>query len=183
MIAALLLATAPTLTPQEAQTLPVPELAARVLGAAGAIVVDVERPHFPVCVGLCPPLLPHSDSPPPLTSLTLYTRASASSEADWLGLCRATAIEVNFDKSGIVTSLDQRTTVGWLGALTRTKTGNGPGGAAAVSSQYADFEARCRALPTTRQFVSAFGPPRWRTSFHRGVACAQQHGEGRANPR
>lgn len=116
MITALLLAATPTptlaLLPQEAQTLPLVELAHRVLGATGAIVIDAERPHWPVCTGMCPPAQPHADGPPPLTSLTFYTRASASNEAGWFGLCRATAVDVSFDKEGTVTSLNQRTTVG-----------------------------------------------------------------------
>lgn len=157
MITALLLAAAPALLPQEAQTLPLAELAHRVLGATGAIVVDAERPHWPVCAGMCPPAQPHPDGPPPLTSLTFYTRASASNEAGWFGLCRATAVDVSFDKEGTVTSLNQRTTVGWLGALTREKVGSGAAGAD-ISAQYKAFDERCRALPTTRQFVSAFGP-------------------------
>ncbi len=158
MIAALFLATVATLTPQEAQSLPIPELAQRVLGAAGTVVTDVDRPRWPACVGFCPPPAPHPNGPPPLTTLTFYTRASASSEAGWLGLCRATAIDVSFDKSGAVTGLNQRPTVGWLGALTRTRTGNGPAGVAAMSAQFSDFEARCRILPTTKHFVSAFDP-------------------------
>jgi hypothetical protein len=89
--------------------------------------------------------------------LTFYTRASASNEAGWFGLCRATAVDVSFDKEGTVTSLNQRTTVGWLGALTREKVGSGAAGAD-ISAQYKAFDERCRALPTTRQFVAAFGP-------------------------
>lgn len=158
MIAALFLATVATITPQEAQSLPIPELAQRVLGAAGTVVTDVDRPRWPTCVGFCPPPVPHPDGPPPLTTLTFYTRASASSEAGWLDLCRATAIDVSFDKSGAVTGSNQRPTVGWLGALTRTRTGNGPVSVAAMSAQFSDFEARCRALPTTKHFIPAFGP-------------------------
>ncbi|GGN55647.1 hypothetical protein FHS51_004162 [Sphingobium wenxiniae] len=158
MFATLLLAATSALTAQEAQTLPVAELAQRTLGATGAIVVDADRPKWPVCVGMCPPAEPHPDGPPPLTSLTFYTRASASSEAGWLGLCRASAVDVGFDKAGIVISVTQRTTVGWLGALTREKAGSGAAGAEVIIAQRKVFDERCRAMPTTRQFVSAFGP-------------------------
>lgn len=157
MIATLLLA-ASALTPQEAQTLPVAELAQRILGATGVTIVDVDRPKWLVCVGMCPPAEPHPEGPPPLTSLTFYTRASASSEAGWLGLCRATAVDVSFDKEGTVTRFNQRATVGWLGTLTRGKVASGAAGVEAISTQHRDFEARCRALSTTRQFVPAFGP-------------------------
>lgn len=46
MIAALFFGTVSALTPQEAQVLPLAELAQRVLGAAGAVVIDVERPRW-----------------------------------------------------------------------------------------------------------------------------------------
>jgi hypothetical protein len=165
MIASLLLATAFAITPQEAKALPVPELAQRVLGAAGTMVTDVDRPDWPTCFGFCPAQVPHPEGPPPLNTLTFYTRASASIEGGWLGLCRATAIDVSFDASGVVTSLNQRTTVGWLGALTRTKTGDGPAGVAALSAQLSDFEARCRTLTTTKHFISAFDPLGGERSF------------------
>lgn len=158
MIAALLLAAAPAITPQEAQSLPVADLAQRVLGEVAALVVDVERPKWPVCIGLCPSPDPRPEGPPPLTSLTFYTQASATTEGGWLGTCRATSIEVSFDRGGKVNRLVQRNTVGWLGALTRVSAGVGTAGAKEQSAQYADFESRCRALPTTRAFVPAFGP-------------------------
>ena len=157
MIAAIFLAAAPALTAQEAQTLPVREIAQRVLGAAGALVIDVERPRWPSCVGLCPPQRSTPEGPPPVKTLTLYTRASATTEAGWLGLCRATAIDVSFDENGAITGLQQSTTVGWLGELTRERTGSATAGASASSIQYAEFEARCGALATTRSFVRAFG--------------------------
>lgn len=121
-------------------------------------MVDVERPRWPVCVGLCPPATPHPEGPPPITSLTFYTRASASSEAGFGLCCRAATVTVSFDKQGAVTGLYQGATVGWLGALGREKGGSGAAGIAALSTQYANYEARCRALPTTRQFVPAFDP-------------------------
>ena len=157
MIAAIFLTAVPALTAQEAQTLPVREIAQRVLGAAGALVIDVERPRWPSCVGLCPPQRSTPEGPPSVKTLTLYTRASATTEAGWLGLCRATAIDVRFDENGAITGLQQSTTVGWLGELTRERTGSATAGASASSIQYAEFEARCGALATTRSFVRAFG--------------------------
>lgn len=155
MIAALFFTTVSTLTPQEAQALPLAELAQRVLGAAGAVVIDVERPRWPTCVGLCPRPVPHPIGPPPLTMLTFYTRASVSGEAGWLGLCRATAIDVSFDKAGAVTDVKQRETVGWLGNITRSKSDDDPTDVVAISTQYDDFNTRCRQLPTTKKFIPA----------------------------
>ena len=155
----LALAAAVALTPAEAQTLPVAELARRVLGAAGTLVVDVARPSWPQCVGLCAPQPPHvQGEPPPLRTLTFYTGAVATGDANWLGLCRATAIDVTFDATGAVTGLDQRATVGWLGALTRQAQGSGPAAITTISAQYAQVDARCRALPTTGNFISTNWP-------------------------
>ncbi|MEJ7933660.1 hypothetical protein WG907_05215 [Sphingobium sp. AN558] len=153
MIAMMLLATVTALTPYEAQTLPVSELAQRVLGAAGAVVVDVERPTWPV--------LPAQNLPvglPALTYLTFYTHASATSEAGWLGLCQAAAIDISFGKDGTVTDMRQRPTIGWIGALTHQPSASGAIDEAALSKQYSEFNARCQALPTTRRFASYFAP-------------------------
>ena len=156
MIAALLLAAVPALTAREAQTLPVAELAQRVLGATSAIVVDVKRPAWFDCVGLYPVCEPHPVGPPPLTSMTFYTRASAESEAGWLGLCSATQIDISFDEGGIVNGLVKLETVGWLGALVPEQAISAADGVGTLSTQqHRNFEARCGALSTTRDFVIA----------------------------
>lgn len=151
MIAALTLAaSAPVLTAQEAQTLPVAEIAARVLGAAGAVVVDVERPTWPTCYGLCPPPTPKPEGPPPLAHLVFYTRATASAWAGWAGLCAASRIEVTFDPAGQVTAVEQVGTIGSAGALVPL-----PDATAAVATQDAAMQVRCRSLATTAAFFRA----------------------------
>jgi hypothetical protein len=103
-------APASAITPEQAQTLPVAELAKLVLGEAGALVVDVDRPEWHTCEFSCAPLTEEQlKRPPPLQSLTFYTRPAAGwSSAKWRGLCRVDAIRVSFDGQGAVAGFDIR---------------------------------------------------------------------------
>lgn len=139
----LLLAQAAPLTAQEAQNLPLAALAQRVLGAAGAVAIDVDRPRWPTCEGFCPPPERRPPGPPPLNALTFYTQAAATMELGRAGLCRATRITVAFDPDGRVKWLGQGGTIGWLGRLTSQAKGD----QAAVDAQRAAFDMRCAALP------------------------------------
>jgi hypothetical protein len=87
-----------TVTVREAQTLPLRELARLVLGAAGGIVVDVDRPQWGPEPG--PPLrLPPGTwppaGPPPMSELVFYGQPRFV--GTYKGLCGAERITVHFD--------------------------------------------------------------------------------------
>jgi hypothetical protein len=106
--AAALAAPAAAITPEEAQSLPLAELARRVLGEAGGTIVEVDRPRWPTCDIMCPPLTEEqSRRAPPLShGLRFYQRPYAASLAlnNWTGLCGTTVVFVHYDESGEVTS-------------------------------------------------------------------------------
>ena len=102
-ILAFLTAPAQAITPEQAQTLPVTELARMVLGEVGSLVVDVERPKWPTCEFECAPLTEEQlKTPPPLTfGLAFYTRPlPASVNEKWAGLCTLDLIAVPYDQGG-----------------------------------------------------------------------------------
>ena len=167
-------AAAVALTPADAQRLPIAELARRVLGAAGTLAIDAERPTWPRCIGLCPPEQSHGEGPPPLDHITFFTRASAVGWAGWTGLCTASRIEVRFDAAGEVTSLAQTETVGAAGPLAREVV-DAPG----RTRQQAEHEARCGALATTGGFFPA--PDRlsaWRAAIAVELVHRAMDGDG-----
>jgi hypothetical protein len=93
---------AQAITPEQAQTLPVDELARIVLGEAGVVAVDVDRPKWLTC-RICPPLTEEQrKQPPPLhLGLTFYTRiVSFPRSNEWRGLCSYDLISVAYDGSG-----------------------------------------------------------------------------------
>lgn len=145
---ALLLATAAPLTAQEAQDLPLAALAQRVLGAAGAVAVDVDRPPWSApCEGFCSPPEPRPPGPPPLGTILFYTRPYAAIELERVGLCRVSRIAVIFGPAGQVTWLGQVSTIGWTGRLERRVAIGGPTGLASMEAQRLATDARCAALP------------------------------------
>jgi hypothetical protein len=100
-----------SLTLREAQTLPVDELAHRILGAAGSLVYDLDRPDWgpcPILVGRCRLKWP-PDAPPPLDQLVFYGRAFATG---FKGLCRSNLIVVELGDSGSITNLSSVTRYG-----------------------------------------------------------------------
>ena len=105
-------ATAPALTPEQAQTMPTAQLARVVLGEAGATVVRVERPIWHDCAGFCPTLteeeVERRKGPPPLSDgLLFFQRPTAvlSAQSSWSGLCSSTVIGVGYDEDGKVTGV------------------------------------------------------------------------------
>jgi hypothetical protein len=106
-ILVLLAAPASAITPEQAQTLPVAELAKLVLGEAGALVVDVDRPKWHVCEFGCEPLSQEQlKRAPPLDRLTFYTRpARGWSSERWSGLCEVDVIAVDFGKGAKVAGI------------------------------------------------------------------------------
>lgn len=102
-VLAFIAAPAQAITPEQAQTLPVAELARIVLGEAGVVAVDVDRPKWLTCEILCPPLTEEQrKQPPPLQlGLTFYTRmVSVRRSNEWRGLCSYDLISVAYDGSG-----------------------------------------------------------------------------------
>ena len=95
-------APAQAITPEQAQTLPVAELARIVLGEAGAIMVDVDRPKWPTCFHCWPRTEDERKQPPPLHfGLSFYTRIFPERwNYEWRGLCGFHLITVAYDGSG-----------------------------------------------------------------------------------
>jgi hypothetical protein len=118
-----LAAPAAALTPEEAQTLPVPELAAKVLGEAGATVIDVDRPRWPVCEGFCPTEDegPRTQAPPLSLGLTFYQRpiAATGGQNEWTGLCAVGIVGVQYDSEGKVQSFGSGIRYGVRGSMQR----------------------------------------------------------------
>lgn len=109
-VLAVIAAPAQAITPEQAQTLPVAELARIVLGETGVLVVDVDRPKWLTCE-ICPPRTEDElKQPPPLhLGLTFYTRIfPARWNYEWRGLCGYDLISVAYEgrdkPSGIGTS-------------------------------------------------------------------------------
>jgi hypothetical protein len=99
---AFIAAPAQAITPEQAQTLPVAELARIVLGEAGVVAVDVDRPKWPSC-HICPPLTEEQrkQTPPLQLGLTFYTRMFPERwNNEWRGLCGYHLISVAYDGSG-----------------------------------------------------------------------------------
>jgi hypothetical protein len=95
-------APAQAITPEQAQTLPVAELAKIVLGEAGVLAVDVDRPKWLSC-HICPPMTEEErkQTPPLHLGLTFYTRiVSVPRSNEWRGLCGYDLISVSYDGSG-----------------------------------------------------------------------------------
>jgi hypothetical protein len=103
----LLAAPASAVTPEQAQTLPVAELARLVLGEAGVLVEDVDRPKWRTCGVGCPPLTEEQMKGwPNLDRLTFYTRPGVGwSSEKWRGLCVVQVISVPFGARGEVAGI------------------------------------------------------------------------------
>ena len=144
---------ASAVTREQAHSLPVNELAALVLGESGALVIDVERPHWTIGA-------PFGVSPeeaakglPPVNWLRFYFRASAvPTILGTDGLCMAQSVDVTIDPSGKPTSMSVNTIYGPAKPLSRPNL-------QAFDYRGADqtLDALCKALPTTRQFFYASG--------------------------
>ncbi|HST35918.1 MAG TPA: hypothetical protein VLK25_04725 [Allosphingosinicella sp.] len=106
----------PAITPEQAQSLPVAELARLVLGESGALFVDVDRPTVPSCGMVCPSLTDAERRVPPLwLGMTFYQRSSAASwrwPEGWTGLCKTLLVAVSFDNGGRVSGLSQEVRYG-----------------------------------------------------------------------
>lgn len=106
----------PAITPEQARSLPVAELARLVLGEAGALFVDVDRPTVPSCGNFCPPFTDEERRVPPLwLGMTFYQRPSSVSwrwPQIWTGLCMTMLVAVKFDEGGRLSGLSQEVRYG-----------------------------------------------------------------------
>jgi len=147
------------LTSSEAQALPLAQLAHRVLGAAGDIVREIDRPDWGPCpqrFGRC--LTPHWPPPgPPPLKFTLYSRATST---DRIGLCTAQRIHVAFDDNGRAAQLNAETR---YGAET-------PLSAAFTPDDIAASERICAAARSTRNYFPA---PNARIAYRAALFTAQ----------
>jgi hypothetical protein len=162
-------------TPKQAQTLPVAELARLVLGEAGALVVDVDRPKWPTCEIMCPPLTEEQlKQPPPLRlGLTFYLRPFAASGMlnKWTGLCGVSHVFVSYGEHDELTGIGTGQRWGVPHGMERVT--------ATAASQ--DFTTRlaaetekCRTGADSRAFFVADG---YDTSAYRVVIAAQLFAE------
>ncbi|HEX8262172.1 MAG TPA: hypothetical protein VF547_04795 [Allosphingosinicella sp.] len=153
-LAAILGAPAGAVTPEQAQALPVGELARLVLGEAGALMVDVDRPKWPACRMIACPFYTEEQlkRPPPLRfGLTFYARPFAALDIAnrWTGACGVLILDVTFDERDELTGIGTRVSWGVPHGLE-------PVPAAAASKDFpARLEAageKCRAGADPRSF-------------------------------
>ena len=130
LLLAAALAAAPTdsvpLTAQEAKALPLGDLAARLLGASGSIMIDVDRPRF--------------DS---LEPILFYGHAIAW--GSYFGVCASDLVTVEFDEHDRIESLQSERRFGLEGDIYRA-----PG-----EWTYDEFAEVCSAVTTTRNYFPA----------------------------
>ena len=174
-------APAGAVTPEQAQTLPVGELARLVLGEAGALAIDVDRPKWPVCEMMCPtPALTAEQlkQPPPLSAgLTFYLSPFAASAMtdQWQGLCGVPMVGVSFDEQGQVTGIGAGQRWGVPHGMARTGADRRM---TDFGSRLAAATAECRNGADVRSFFSADND----TSALRAVIAAHLLGEAARDP-
>ncbi|MBB5886341.1 MULTISPECIES: hypothetical protein [unclassified Xanthomonas] len=116
----------PPLTAQEARTLPLHELAKRLLGASGSIMIDVDRPRY--------------DS---LEPIRFYGHAIAW--GSYFGVCASDLVTVEFDEQDRIESLQSQRRFGVEGDIHRA-----PG-----EWDYDEFGKICSAVTSTRNYFPA----------------------------
>jgi hypothetical protein len=129
------------ITAEQAATLPESELARRVLGDLGALVLHVRRPAW---TNFDP--LPHI-GPPPLQSLTFDLKAEDRWAGGWSGMCQAQRVTVSFGPSGEPVSMTANILSGTVGKLRR------------ASSEQSLTLAPCAELKTLEGFFYSWNGP------------------------
>lgn len=146
------------ITPQQAQSLPVAELARLVLGEAGALFVDVDRPTVPPCGNVCLPLTDEERRVPPLwLGMTFYQRSTAVSwrwPEVWTGLCTTPLVAVRFDGSGRVSGLSQEVRYGVPHGISRHSPVPSDRGVWEARQRDAETACQTRASPRALLFVA-----------------------------
>lgn len=166
-------------TPEQAQSLPVAELARMVLGEAGALAVDVDRPKWPLCDIMCPtPTAEQLKQPPPLSAgLTFYLSPFAAStmSGGWRGLCGVVVVGVSYDGQGEVTGIGTGYRWGVPRGMARTEADERPTG---FGARLAAATAECRDGANVRSFFTADND----NSAVRAVVAAHLLGEAARDP-
>jgi hypothetical protein len=142
-------------TVAEAQTLPVGELAHRILGDIGALVADVDRPSWGPPPQRFPgvPLLPSwpPPIPPPMNELVFYSRPAVAGGG--FGLCEETVFRVVMG-SGPVAAPTGLWIERWYGVV-----GSPDRPTDDWSDRYvAELAATCRDQPVSRTYFPAPNP-------------------------
>lgn len=117
-------------TVEEARTLPLKQLATKLLGDSGRIMIDVDRPRFPNV----------------MEQVTFYSHATVTGSQ--LGLCGADWVTVDFDERGLVDTLRAQRRYGVAGN-THPKT---------TDWTYDESGEICAAVTSTRDYFPAPDP-------------------------
>jgi hypothetical protein len=132
LLAALLPAfCAAAVTADQARTMPLPVLAHRLLGEAGAIMIDVDRPH---------------SSNLTFEPIKFYSHAIVPGSQ--FGLCAADRVTVTFDEKQNIESLTSDRRYGVAGNVYRP----------AEKWTYDDFGKLCASVKSTREYFPAPDP-------------------------
>jgi hypothetical protein len=179
-ILAFLAVPAGAVTPQQVRELPVAELARLVLGEAGAVVEDVDRPEQQTCMFGCGSLTEEQRAQAPLLSnvITFYTRAFPAGSLEWRGLCEVQLISVYLDESGKVSGIRMEKRWGVPHRMERAVAYTSPEALKARSAAEAE---RCRTGADVRTFFTA---DEGHDTAHRAVVAAELFAEaaGRGSP-
>jgi hypothetical protein len=168
---------ASAVTPEQAQSLPLPELARLVLGQAGALVVEVDRPKWPTgCQMIACPTFTEEQlkQPPPLSfGLNFYLRPFAASDMSnrWTGLCGVVIIEVSFDNHDEMTGIGTQVRWGVPNGLERVPA---TGASNDFLARQAAATEKCRSVKDSRAFFVSDADD---TSAFRVAIAAQLFGE------
>lgn len=169
---------------QQAQSLPVAELAHLVLGKVGSSVVAVDRPQWPLNCrggGLCPFDVNEEEArgPAPLTEgMTFYQRPEpARGGLQWTGLCSSTAIRVIYDSKGTPGTLTLTQRFGLSNAALRSGYDHDYVILSDGTVQRVDGSAVLAVVRNNTHLVGGVGlnePGRtYFIQLHRGVVCTQ----------
>ncbi|WP_457098187.1 hypothetical protein [Lysobacter sp. P5_B9] len=131
-------------SPTEAQTLPLRALAKKVLGTAGSLMIDVDRPTWGERSWRMPPSTPWPPSgPPPLHDLRFFGRGVVTGSQ--FGMCGSDWVTVHFEESGEIESLQAERHYGVEGPIYRA-----PG-----HWTYEESERICSSVKTTKTYFPA----------------------------
>jgi hypothetical protein len=153
-VLALLAVPAGAVTPRQVRELPLGELAKLVLGEAGAVVMDVDRPEQQTCMFGCGSLTEEQRAQAPLLGnvLTFYTRPFPGGSLEWKGLCEVQLIGVHLDESGTVAGI--RTDKRW-GVPHRMERASADLSPETSKARFAAEAEKCRTGPDVRTFFTA----------------------------
>ena len=118
------------ITTDQARTMPLPELAEKLLGESGKIMIDVDRPRFPNV----------------LEAVTFYSHATVPGSQ--FGICSADWVTVDFNEHGFVDTLRSERRYGIAGNIHPPSS----------EWTYDEFGEMCASVASTRSYFPAPGP-------------------------